>query len=78
VPDVAPLPMASGQVTIGCLASQYKLTDQVIEVWASILGRCPAARRSIRRMMRPAEAVLTICLLLTALAVWLYGAASSH
>jgi predicted O-linked N-acetylglucosamine transferase (SPINDLY family) len=49
VPDVAPLPMAaSGQVTMGCLASQYKLTDQVIATWAGILCRCPGVRMLIR------------------------------
>jgi predicted O-linked N-acetylglucosamine transferase (SPINDLY family) len=29
-------------MTIGCLASQYKLTDQVIEAWAEILHRTDA------------------------------------
>jgi protein O-GlcNAc transferase len=49
VPDVAPLPMLqTGVLTIGCLASQYKLTDQVIAVWSDILRRCPKARLLIR------------------------------
>jgi predicted O-linked N-acetylglucosamine transferase (SPINDLY family) len=49
VPDVAPLPMAAaGQVTIGCLASQYKLTDQVVATWAGILRRCPGVRLLLR------------------------------
>lgn len=49
VPNIAPLPMAqSGVVTIGCLASQYKLTDQVIAAWSRIMTLCPRARLLIR------------------------------
>ncbi len=49
VPDIAPLPMLqSGRLTIGCLASQYKLTDQVVSVWSDLLHRCPDARLLIR------------------------------
>jgi predicted O-linked N-acetylglucosamine transferase (SPINDLY family) len=49
VPDVAPLPMAAaGRVTLGCLASQYKLTDQVVATWAGILRRCPGVGLLLR------------------------------
>jgi predicted O-linked N-acetylglucosamine transferase (SPINDLY family) len=49
VPDIARLPMLrSGTVMTGCLASQYKLTDQVIATWANILQRCPVVRLLLR------------------------------
>ncbi|MCY2996093.1 MAG: tetratricopeptide repeat protein [Planctomycetota bacterium] len=49
VPDVAPSPvLRTGQLTIGCLASQYKLTDRVVETWAEILRRSPGVRMLIR------------------------------
>ena len=45
VPDVAPAPcLAGGGFTFGCLASQYKLTPQVLAAWARILARCPGSR----------------------------------
>lgn len=48
-PPVAPTPMlGSGQLTLGCLASQYKITDQVVSSWAEILRRCPGVRLLIR------------------------------
>jgi protein O-GlcNAc transferase len=55
-PDVAPPPiLTTGQLTLGCLASQYKITDQVISTWAEILQRSPGARMLIRnsRLDRP-------------------------
>jgi predicted O-linked N-acetylglucosamine transferase (SPINDLY family) len=49
VPDVVPPPVLSAaRVTIGCLASQYKITDQVVQTWADLLHRCPDARLLIR------------------------------
>jgi predicted O-linked N-acetylglucosamine transferase (SPINDLY family) len=49
VPDLVPPPMLkTGRLTIGCLASQYKITDQVIETWAEILRRCPEAKLLLR------------------------------
>lgn len=45
VPEVAPPPCASGgPLTFGCLASQYKITTQVVEAWARILRECPNTR----------------------------------
>jgi predicted O-linked N-acetylglucosamine transferase (SPINDLY family) len=45
VPDVTPPPcVATGAITFGCLASQYKLTDEVIDAWCQILAACPTAR----------------------------------
>jgi protein O-GlcNAc transferase len=45
VPSVAPPPcIANGSPTFGSFASHYKLTDQVIEVWAEILLRAPNLR----------------------------------
>lgn len=42
VPDVLEPPViASEQLTIGCLASQYKITDQVIKTWGGILNASP-------------------------------------
>ncbi len=49
VPEVAPPPaLSTGQITMGCLASQYKITDQVVETWAAILHRASGARLLIR------------------------------
>jgi predicted O-linked N-acetylglucosamine transferase (SPINDLY family) len=49
VPDVAPAPMLStGCITLGCLASQYKITDQVVETWSAILRHAPTARILLR------------------------------
>jgi protein O-GlcNAc transferase len=49
VPDVTPPPvLETGQLTIGCLASQYKITDQVVETWAGILRTCQNVRLLIR------------------------------
>lgn len=45
VPDVADPPaLTSGDVTFGCLASQYKITPPVVEAWARILTRSPRAK----------------------------------
>jgi predicted O-linked N-acetylglucosamine transferase (SPINDLY family) len=56
-PDVAMAPiLAAGRMTIGCLASQYKITDQVVRTWAEILRRCPETRLLIRNAtLGPAE-----------------------
>lgn len=45
VPELVPPPcLAKGQITFGCLAPQYKLTPQTIEIWARILHACPECR----------------------------------
>ena len=42
VPEVVPPPCAvTGQITFGSFASEYKLTDEVITAWATILNRAP-------------------------------------
>jgi protein O-GlcNAc transferase len=42
VPDVADPPcLSKGAITFGCLASQYKITHQVIEAFSAILRRVP-------------------------------------
>ncbi len=45
-PDVVPPPClaAAPTLTFGCLGSQYKLTDGVLETWAGILSGAPNAR----------------------------------
>ena len=53
VPDVTPPPSLSnganaGHVTFGCLGSQYKLTDAVLDAWARILKGASAARLFIK------------------------------
>ncbi|WP_237729239.1 tetratricopeptide repeat protein [Schlesneria paludicola] len=49
VPDITPPPVVTtGQLTIGCLASQYKITDQVVATWADILRGSPKAQMLIR------------------------------
>ena len=45
VPDVAPPPcLRNGYITFGSLASQYKITPQVIAAWSAILRGCPDCR----------------------------------
>ena len=42
VPPVADPPcLTNGAITFGCLASQYKITNQVIGAWSRILSRFP-------------------------------------
>jgi protein O-GlcNAc transferase len=42
VPPVADPPcLTKGAITFGCLASQYKITDEVIGVWSRILQQVP-------------------------------------
>ena len=49
VPEIVPPPCAAtGQLTFGSFASQYKLTDEVIAAWATILNRSPASRLLIK------------------------------
>jgi len=44
VPDVTDPPcMRNGAITFGCLASQYKITPQVIEAWSCILRQVPGS-----------------------------------
>jgi predicted O-linked N-acetylglucosamine transferase (SPINDLY family) len=45
VPEVSSPPAVQlGHFTFGCLASQYKITPQVVEVWSRILLGVPSAR----------------------------------
>lgn len=45
VPPVAAPPcLATGQITFGCFAPQYKITDEMIVTWAHILNGAPGAR----------------------------------
>jgi protein O-GlcNAc transferase len=45
VPRVVPPPcMKNGFMTFGCLAPQYKITDEVIATWAQILTHAPTSR----------------------------------
>lgn len=44
MPPVAPLPAASGQLTLASLNNFAKLSDQTLRLWARILARLPAAR----------------------------------
>ena len=49
VPGVAGPPcIANGHVTFGSLASQYKITGEVIDAWCEILRRTPGSRFLIR------------------------------
>lgn len=44
VPDVADAPcLRNGAITFGCLASQYKITPEVIEAWSRILRQVPGS-----------------------------------
>ena len=42
VPPVVPRPDPNRAIVYGALASQYKITDQVVEAWAQILHEAPA------------------------------------
>lgn len=45
VPEVVPPPcVANGCITFGSLASQYKITPEVVGVWSRILRECPDSR----------------------------------
>ena len=45
VPDVAPPPvLATGRLTFGCFASQYKITDDTVAMFAATLQGAPQAR----------------------------------
>ncbi len=49
VPPVVPPPsLHSGCITFGCLGSQHKLTDPVLDAWGAILRAAPTARLLIR------------------------------
>ena len=52
VPDVAPPPcLANGRITFGCLAPQYKISTQVVEVWSRILHGCPGSRLILKNLV---------------------------
>jgi predicted O-linked N-acetylglucosamine transferase (SPINDLY family) len=57
VPDVVDPPvLAAGDLTFGCLASQYKITPQVIEAWSEILNRSPGTRLFLKNSTLGREA----------------------
>ncbi len=52
VPDVAPPPcLTCGHLTFGCLAPQYKITEQVIETWARIMHGSPGSRLLVKNIV---------------------------
>jgi protein O-GlcNAc transferase len=52
VPDVAPPPsLTRGPLTFGCLAPQYKITEQVIEAWTRILHGSPGSRLVLKNVV---------------------------
>ncbi len=49
VPRVTDTPcLAKGAITFGCLASQYKITNEVIEAWCGILRQLPDSSLILR------------------------------
>ncbi len=49
VPDVSSAPCAmGGPITFGCLASQYKITSEVIAAWSAILDAAPDSTLVLR------------------------------
>jgi protein O-GlcNAc transferase len=51
VPEVVAPPCAlTGQITFGSFASQYKLTDEVITAWATLLNRAPSSRLLLKNL----------------------------
>ena len=52
VPDVVPPPcLTCGHLTFGCLAPQYKITEQVIETWAQVLHGSPGSRLLVKNIV---------------------------
>jgi predicted O-linked N-acetylglucosamine transferase (SPINDLY family) len=52
VPEVTPPPcLPRGPLTFGCLAPQYKITEQVIEAWARILHGSPGSRLVLKNVV---------------------------
>jgi len=52
VPDVAPPPcLESGVLTLGCLASAYKITGDVVATWARMLAGAPNTRLLCRNKL---------------------------
>lgn len=59
VPELVPPPCVAGKgFTFGCLAPQYKVTPDVLDVWAAILTRAPNSRLLLkgRFLGRPGNA----------------------
>jgi predicted O-linked N-acetylglucosamine transferase (SPINDLY family) len=57
VPDVADPPVrTAGSLTFGCLASQYKITPQVVETWSEILKRSPGTKLFLKNSTLGSEA----------------------
>ena len=55
-PPVAPPPCAeNGFLTFGSLASQYKITPEVIAAWSRILTECPTSRLVLKNAALKAE-----------------------
>jgi len=56
-PDVADPPSrGAGRLTFGCLASQYKITPQVVETWSRILAGTPASKLFLKNTSLGSEA----------------------
>jgi len=52
VPDVVPPPcLKAGALTFGCLAPQYKITTEVLEVWSGILRKSPGSRLILKNVV---------------------------
>ncbi len=52
VPEISPLPcLATGFLTFGCLAPQYKITTEVIEAWSRILSASPTSRLVLKNVV---------------------------
>ena len=57
VPDVAEPPcLCGGGLTFGCLASQYKITPQVIDTWSEVLRQCPDSRLVLKNATLSSDA----------------------
>jgi predicted O-linked N-acetylglucosamine transferase (SPINDLY family) len=52
VPGVASLPcLRNGQMTFGCLASQYKITSEVVAAWSRILRQSPTSQLVLKNQV---------------------------
>jgi protein O-GlcNAc transferase len=62
VPDVVPPPcLKAGALTFGCLAPQYKITTEVLEVWSGILRKSSGSRLILRMYFWANRRLATSC-----------------
>ncbi len=61
VPEIAPAPQQAGVVTFGSLASQYKLTPEVIATWSRILQAVPESQLLLKNKHLASATTQSFC-----------------